>query len=107
MNRRRFLNGAMAALPLATQAAVAPAASTTRPSQALECLRAAFAADPGYAWTWHCAVACAARDEGLAHDAANRAAARFMQAAFDIDTMPMVGTEEPFFLPEKQRGYAP
>lgn len=49
-------------------------------------LRAALAADPGYAWSWHCAVWAAAHDEGLETGAANRAAARLMRAAFDVDT---------------------
>jgi hypothetical protein len=43
--------------------------------------------DEGYAWSWHCNLAMAAYDEGLEHHAANRAAARFMDSAFNINTM--------------------
>ena len=39
--------------------------------------------DPDFAWGWHCNIAMASVDEGMDHDAANRAAARFMYAAFD------------------------
>ncbi len=53
---------------------------------ALGSLQHAMAEDYGYAWTWHCAMACAAGDEGLNHEAANRAASRLMQMAFHIDT---------------------
>jgi hypothetical protein len=49
-------------------------------------LKAAMHADPGYAWSWHCVIACAGMDEGLEHAAANRAAARFMRMCFDVDT---------------------
>ena len=38
------------------------------------------------AWGWHCNIACMAMDEGLKHEAANKAAARFMQLTFYIDT---------------------
>jgi hypothetical protein len=54
--------------------------------QALATLSSCFASDPHFAWGWHCNLAMAARDEGLDHSAANRAAARFMHAAFGIDT---------------------
>lgn len=53
---------------------------------ALEILSSAMRDDPGYAWSWHCNVACAAMDEGAPHDSANAAAARFMRAAFGVDT---------------------
>lgn len=42
--------------------------------------------DPAFAWSWHCNVAVVAQDEGLDHAAANRAAARFIKAAFGVDT---------------------
>lgn len=54
--------------------------------QAVATLSSCFASDPGFAWGWHCNLAMAAQDEGLDHVAANRAAARFMYAAFGIDT---------------------
>lgn len=54
--------------------------------EAFQALAAALAADPGYAWSWHCAVWASAHDEGMETGAANRAAARFMHMAFAIDT---------------------
>ena len=42
--------------------------------------------DTEYAWTWHCNLAMAAYDEGLEHHAANRAAGRFMNSLFRLDT---------------------
>ena len=42
--------------------------------------------DTEYAWTWHCNLAIAAYDEGLEHHAANRAAGRFMNSLFRLDT---------------------
>jgi hypothetical protein len=39
-----------------------------------------------YAWSWHSSVACCCMDEGLSHEAANRAASRFMHVAFGVDT---------------------
>ncbi|MBV2180938.1 MAG: hypothetical protein KUL86_06840 [Castellaniella sp.] len=57
-------------------------------------LRTALSVDPDYAWSWHCAVWAAAHDEGLETGAANRAAARLMRAAFDVDT-----TKNPNFNP--------
>lgn len=41
--------------------------------------------DREYAWVWHCNIAMSAVDEGVEHETANRAAARFMKLAFDID----------------------
>ena len=43
-------------------------------------------ADSEYAWSWHCNLAMAAYDEGLEHHAANRAAGRFMNSLFRLDT---------------------
>ena len=77
--------------------AAAPAAPVT-PAAAMAALKAAFAADPEYAWSWHCAAWSCAHDEGLATDAANRAAARLMYMAFDCDT-----SKHPNFLDEHRR----
>ena len=54
--------------------------------QAMAHLSAAMNDDPAYAWSWHCTIACCAMDEGLAHEAADKAAARFMRLAFDVNT---------------------
>lgn len=56
------------------------------PAQAMDALKEAFVADPSYAWAWHCGVWAAAHDEGMETSAANRAAARLMSMAFDVDT---------------------
>ncbi|WDZ97961.1 hypothetical protein Herbaro_09325 [Herbaspirillum sp. WKF16] len=61
------------------------AVAITSTTAALEVLKAAVQSDSSYAWPWHCNVAMAAKDEGLGHQAANEAAARFMRMAFDID----------------------
>lgn len=60
---------------------------------AMKCLRAAFEADPDYARTWHDNLAMAFKDEldcpnpaESATEVCNRAAARFMRQAFDVDT---------------------
>ncbi len=66
--------------------------------QAMDTLREAFKEDPEYAWAWHCNLAMSAYDEGLPHPAANRAAARFMSIAFNIDM-----TKHEFF-EDTQRG---
>ena len=52
---------------------------------ALEALSEQIRNDPDYAWSWHCALACAYQDEGIDHPAANRAAARFMKQAFGAE----------------------
>lgn len=54
--------------------------------EAIKILKKSFKEDFDYAWTWHCNIAVCAMDEGLNHAASNRAAARFMKLAFDIDT---------------------
>lgn len=41
--------------------------------------------DNGYAWSWHCNIAMASVDAGMSHKEANKAAARFMQLAFQTD----------------------
>ena len=53
---------------------------------AREELSEAMNADCDLAWGWHCNMAMAAFDEGLEHGAANRAAARFMKTAFEVNT---------------------
>ena len=53
---------------------------------ALQTLSFHMRIDPELAWGWHCNVAIASQDEGMSHEAANRAAARFMKMAFDVDT---------------------
>ena len=80
---RRDLVRAMAAV-LAVPWAGSPAVKAAQ--QPIEQLAAAFQADRYYAYVWHCNLACAAMDEGLELQAANRAAARVMQAAFGVDT---------------------
>ncbi len=59
---------------------------TGTPAGAVERLSRAFRWDPDYAQGWHANIACAAMDEGLDPAAANRAASRFMKAAFGVDT---------------------
>jgi len=51
----------------------------------LNAIKAAMAADRGFAWTWQCNLACCCMDEGADSEAANRSAARFMKLAFSID----------------------
>ena len=62
----------------------APIVLTTQAG--IDAIRSAMQADYAYAWAWHSNVAMAAFDEGLNHAAAQRAAQRFMFAAFGIDT---------------------
>ena len=59
---------------------------------AFDAIAAAVKADPDYAWSWHCNVAMPSVDEGMDRAAANRAAARFMHIAFDVDT-----SKSPYF----------
>lgn len=54
--------------------------------KAMGALSEAMRNDPEYAWGWQCNIAMAAHDEGLDRPAANRAAARFIRNAFDVDT---------------------
>jgi len=49
-------------------------------------LAALIRQDPEYAWAWHCVVSCAALDEGVDHDTANRIASRAMFATFGVET---------------------
>lgn len=55
-------------------------------TKALETLRKSMVDDPEYAWSWHCNVAMSSYDEGLSHQKANKAAARFMNKCFGINT---------------------
>lgn len=52
---------------------------------AFKILRLAMKHSEGYAWSWQCNLACAAMDNGVSHERANRAAATFMQRLFDVD----------------------
>lgn len=54
--------------------------------------------DHEYAWGWHCNIAMASIDEGVSPAIGNRAAARFMQMCFGVDTSKFeeyLGTHEP------------
>ena len=53
--------------------------------QAIYTLKWAIKEDPSLAWSWHSNIAMASYDEGLSHEKANKAAARFMKSAFDVD----------------------
>jgi hypothetical protein len=55
-------------------------------AEAMNVIRQAMREDPGYAWTWHCNIACLLLDEGVAHDRANDRASGFMKLAFDVET---------------------
>ena len=54
-------------------------------SEAMAHLREAIQEDEDYAWTWHCNVAMAVFDQDVDLETSNKAAARFMQLAFDVD----------------------
>lgn len=58
-----------------------------------ERFRTALQADAEYARGWHDNLACAAMDENIGHEAANRIASRFMFNAFGIKTGDHVGIE--------------
>jgi hypothetical protein len=51
----------------------------------LDAIKAAFAKDDDYAWTWQCNLAMIAFDEGVSHQASNERAAGFIKNAFDFD----------------------
>lgn len=55
-------------------------------SHPYEELAALIRADPDYAWAWHCVAACAAMDEKVDHDTANRIASRMMRMMFNAHT---------------------
>jgi len=54
--------------------------------QAFETLKQAIQNDHMYAWSWHCNIAMSFVDEGVDHETANKAASRFMQTTFGVDT---------------------
>jgi len=54
-------------------------------ASAFQVLKHAMETDPELAWGWHCNIAMASVDQGMHPHAANRAAAIFMRAAFEID----------------------
>ena len=51
----------------------------------VEGLAKAMQNDSDLAWTWHCNIAVGSLDEGVCHETANLAAARFMRIAFGVD----------------------
>lgn len=51
----------------------------------LAMLKGAMAFHPDFAWSWHCNIAAAAMDQGVAVEVANAMAERFMRSAFDAD----------------------
>ena len=53
---------------------------------AMDMLRKAMSEDAQYAWTWHCALAMAAFDEGVDHATSNKIAQRFMKLCFGVET---------------------
>lgn len=56
------------------------------PGKAVNSLKEAMRSDPDYAWAWHCNLAICYYDESeLDLPLCNRAAARFMKLAFEID----------------------
>lgn len=80
----------------------------TKPSQdgtiakAVDVIRAQMKVDSELAWTWHCNIAMAFKDEGGSHKQANEAAARFMLSVFEVDVrlsdqwkqmFPMINTD--------------
>jgi len=93
MNRREMLKSAGAAVAVTVSPVASLASETTDGSAAYYAFKQALQADPEWAWTYHCNLACAAMDEGMRGPAANRAAARFMKAAFGIDTLAGVHKE--------------
>lgn len=64
-------------------------------------LSARIRSDPEYAWGWHCTVACAALDEGIDHESANKIAARAMYNMFQADTS--AGPSGPMRRPDRRK----
>jgi len=57
-----------------------------KPGKALKILSDIMKRDPDYAWAWHCNLAISLYDEAERDlPMCNRAAARFMRLAFNID----------------------
>jgi len=61
-----------------------PRAKETTVGEAIDILRQSFVKDATNAWPWQCSLACAAMDEQIPHEQANRIARRFMQMAFGV-----------------------
>ena len=60
-------------------------AKATPNSIAISVLSKAFKKDPEYAKSWHAVMAVCMQDEGVDHATSQRAAARIMKAAFEVD----------------------
>ena len=52
-------------------------------TEAMNALRRAMQADPGYAWTFRCNIAFLLIDEGVSHERAHSRASSFMKIAFN------------------------
>ena len=72
-----------------------PAKQSGNAAVAMDMLKGCFAHHADYAWSWHCNIACAAMDESVPHDVANRIADRFMQLAFGVSTKDYMAGETP------------
>lgn len=68
-----------------TDAPKTPNAHLSDAASHFQGLQQALKDDAGYAWSWHCSIAMAFVDEGGDQVLANKAAARFMKAAFDVE----------------------
>lgn len=68
-------------------------------AEALKVLKKKIQEDSEYAWGWHCNIAIVIQDEGLDYKSSNRAAARFMLNAFDVD----VNNYSPFLKKETEK----
>lgn len=53
--------------------------------EAIEVIERKMREDSDLAWSWHSNIAVCFMDEGGSHEQANKAAARFMKLAFDVD----------------------
>lgn len=51
----------------------------------LDLIKTEMKKTPDLAWGWHCNIACASQDQGLSHEASNKAAANFMKSAFEVE----------------------
>lgn len=70
----------------------------------MDVIRKRMQEESDLAWGWHCNVAMAFIDEGGDRESANRAAARFMKAAFGVDTSQSEEwkkTIEPYIQPKR------
>lgn len=86
--------------------AIEPCLQELHPYTALAAL---IRQDPEYAWAWHCVVSCAAKDEGVEHETANRIASRAIYAMFGVETQhpnypkASSGSHDPLKLAEAHR----